>query len=179
MRHAAFLTALLLGTAPAMAEMTMLGDLHIERPMLRETPPNAPVAGGYVTIVNTGEADDMLIAASIAGDVADEVQLHEMTMADGVMTMNAVDGGIPVPAGEAVTLAPGGQHLMVMGLHQPLKAGEAHAITLTFAEAGEVTLDMPVLSLGEIRAATEEAGLMEHGAHGEGHHADHHGTEGN
>lgn len=170
MRYTAAITALLLSTAPALAEMVMLGDLHIERAMLRATPPNAPVAVGYVTIVNTGDADDTLVAAAIAGDVARTVQLHGMAMENGVMRMEAAGGGIALPAGAAVTLSPGGRHLMVMGLQRPLTAGDSHAVTLTFAQAGTVTLEMPVLTLGEIRTATEEAEAINHSAD---HSADH------
>ena len=105
------LTLAILATAfafasPALAQMTMLDDLHIEAPMLRATPPNAPVGSGFVTIVNMGDTDDTLIAAAIAGDVATEVQLHNMTMEEGVMKMDRVDGGITIPAGETITLAP-------------------------------------------------------------------------
>lgn len=168
---AAFAAAAL--TAPLWADMVASGDLHIEGPMLRATPPNAPVAGGFVTIHNVGETDDILISAAIAGDVAGMVQLHQMEMSEGVMKMSEVDGGIPLPAGEVVTLAPGGLHIMLMGLRAPLAAGDTHAVTLTFETAAPVTLDFPVLTLSEIRAAVE-AGAMDHGKdHDHGGHADH------
>ncbi|WP_179380561.1 copper chaperone PCu(A)C [Jannaschia marina] len=155
----------------AAAEPVTLGDLSLDAPMLRATPPNAPVAGGYITIENRGDADDTLVAAAISEAIAGEVQLHTMTMNDGVMEMSQVEGGIPIPAGETVQLMPGGLHLMLMGLAQPLTAGESHEITLTFETAGEITLDAPVLTLGEIREAT--------GAEG-GHGGDHgHGNHGN
>lgn len=166
---APMLTAAVLAM-PAVAEMNMLGDLHIEAPMLRATPPNAPVASGFVTIVNTGEADDTLVAVTIAGGIAGQVQLHRMSMADGVMTMGRVEGGIPIPSGQIATLAPGGLHLMLMDLTQPLKPGEVHAVTLSFATAGDVTLDFPVLTLREIRAAGEAAGATDHDMSDDGDH---------
>ncbi len=171
------IAALLLFASPAAADMVMLGDLHIEAPMLRATAPNAPVAGGFLRIENTGDTGDTLIAASIAGDIARRVELHEMAMNDGVMSMFEVEGGIALPAGEIVVLAPGGLHIMLMGLQEPLVEGDTHSVTLTFAEAGEITLDFPVLSLGEIRAAVEEAGIMGHGdmKHGDDDHS-HHGN---
>ncbi|MGB3556082.1 MAG: copper chaperone PCu(A)C [Jannaschia sp.] len=153
---ATFSTAVL--TSPLWAEMTMLGDLHIEAPMLRATPPGAPVAGGFVTIENTGDTDDTLTAASVATDLSGMVQLHEMTMSDGVMSMSEVAGGIVLPAGERVTLMPGGLHIMLMGLERPLDAGASHPVTLIFKQAGEITLDFPVMSLAEIRAALEAGG---------------------
>ena len=154
------LAALLAPFAPAApaGAQTVLGDLRIDAPMLRETPPNAPVAGGFLTIENVGDADDELVSATIAAGVAEQVQLHEMVMADGVMRMDEVAGGIVVPAGGTVALAPGGLHLMVMGLDRGLSAGETHAITLGFARAGEVTLDFPVRTLADIRAAEAAQG---------------------
>jgi len=169
--------AVILAT-PAGAQ-TMLGDLHIATPMLRATPPNAPVAGGFLTIENRGAEDDILIAARVDGAVAAEMQLHEMAMENGVMSMFEVEGGIAVPAGETVILRPGGLHLMLMGLPEALAEGDSHEITLTFAQAGELALDFPVLSLGDIRAALgDEAGDgdAEHGGmkHGDGEgHAGH------
>ncbi|MEM9797390.1 MAG: copper chaperone PCu(A)C [Pseudomonadota bacterium] len=152
------------------AETAIVGDIEIKAPMLRATPPNAPVAGGFAILRNAGVRDDVLISASIAPDIAGLVQLHQMTMSEGVMSMSEVEGGISVPAGETVTLAPGGLHIMLMQLQQPLSAGETHAVTLTFAEAGEITLEMPVMTLGEIRATFEEAGTLEHGGgHSHGH----------
>jgi copper(I)-binding protein len=164
---ATFSTAAL--TSPLWADMgVMVGDLHVSQPMLRETPPNAPVAGGFLTIENRGDEDDVLVAARLAGGFVDRIELHEMTVEDGVMRMSEVEGGIPVPAGETVALVPGGLHLMFMGLTAPMTAGDAHEVTLTFQEAGELTFSMPVLTLGEIRATVEDGGAM--GGHDTMHH---------
>lgn len=145
---------------PAFADAT-LGELRIERPMLRETPPNAPVAGGFVTLGNAGATDDTLVSATTEADFVGQVQLHRMEMENGVMRMSEVEGGIPVPAGETVVLQPGGLHLMLMGLTAPLIEGETLPITLTFERAGTVTLDFPVMNLADIRAAA--GGAMEGG----------------
>ena len=161
MRLFSLLAALTLAL-PAGAQ-TIVGDLRIEAPMLRATPPAAPVAGGFLIVENTGGTDDTLTAAAIAGDIAAGVQFHRMSMSDGVMTMAPVEDGVPIPGGRTVTLAPGGLHLMLMGLAAPLEAGDHHEITLTFATAGEVTVDFPVRTLGEIRAATEKAGVGDRG----------------
>ncbi|SDZ11997.1 hypothetical protein SAMN05444004_106106 [Jannaschia faecimaris] len=169
----ACLAAFLMNVSPAFADPVMHGDLHIEAPMLRATPPNAPVGGGYLTIVNVGDADDRLVGAAIADGVAQEVQLHDMTMTDGVMTMAEVDGGIEIPAGQVVQLAPGGLHLMFMGLSRPLTAGETHEITLTFETAGQVTLTAPVLTLGELRSAVEAQDAIMHTDHDGAHDAMH------
>lgn len=164
-------------TAPLWAEMA--GDLDITKTMLRATTPGAPVAGGYLLIENDGAADDTLLGAVINTDIVGQIELHQMLMADGVMSMSQVDGGIVVPAGEAVFLQPGGLHLMLMGLTGPLVPGEQHDVTLTFERAGEITLSFPVLTLGEIRATIEEAGTMDTSGHGAGHDTADHSGQGN
>jgi copper(I)-binding protein len=132
---------------PASAHDTFTtGAIEISGAYARATLPNAPVGGGFFTITNTG-GDDALIGAT--SPVAGEVQLHEMKMEGEVMKMKEIDGGIPVPAGQSVTLAPGGLHLMFMDLKSPLVEGEMVPVTLTFANAG--TLDIEV-AVGAVNA---------------------------
>lgn len=142
----------------AMAGATTVGALKITDPFVRATLPNQPVAGGFVTVTNTGDSDDVLVGAS--SEVAGRVEVHEMAMADGVMKMRALDDGLPLPAGETVTLAPGGYHIMFMDLVGPLTDGQTATVTLTFRDAGDVTLDMPVKAAGGHGA---QAGHGEHG----------------
>lgn len=123
-----------------------LGALEISDGFTRATLPNAPVAGGFLTIVNTGDEDDRLIDASV--DFAAEAQLHEMALENDVMKMRRLADGIPVPAGETVTLAPGGLHLMFMQLSQPLVEGETVMVTLTFEKAGSVSVPLNVAGAG-------------------------------
>jgi periplasmic copper chaperone A len=147
---AAFAAALLI--VPAFAHDTFrVGSLEISGGFTRATLPNAPVGGGYITIVNHGSADDTLIAAT--SPAAEEVQLHEMKMEGAVMKMTELPDGIPVPAGATVTLAPGGLHLMMMGLTAPLIEGETVPVTLTFANAGTVEI---MLVVGSINAKEPE-----------------------
>ena len=101
---------------------SIVGSIEISGGFSRATLPNAPVAGGYITITNKGSADDTLIAAS--SPVAEDVQLHEMKMEGDVMKMAELPDGIAVPAGGTVTLEPGGLHLMFMGLKEPLVENE-------------------------------------------------------
>lgn len=148
--------ALVLATAPAvLAQTATTGALTVQDPMLRATPPNAPVASGFVTVVNAGEDDDVLEAVMAAPDLSTDVELHEMAMADGIMTMRAVEDGIAIPAGATVALEPGGLHLMLNDLKVPLAPGDSHALTLRFRDAGQVTMDFPVMSLDEIRERLE------------------------
>ncbi len=151
--------------AAAMAALTMValvatvasaaervGDLVIDTPWTRATPPAANVAAGYLTITNTGATADRLIGGS--APFADRVEIHEMAMDDGVMRMRELDRGLALPPGETVNLEPGGFHVMFMALGEPLAAGTTVRATLRFERAGAVELAFPVAPLG----ATAPAG---------------------
>ncbi|MEO5806260.1 copper chaperone PCu(A)C [Devosia sp.] len=141
----AAVAALLLVVTPAFADNgnIHLGDLDISMPFARATLPNAPVAGGFMTITNHGAAADTLL--SVTSSVAATAQVHEMKMDGDVMKMRALPDGLEIPAGGAVTLSPGGYHIMFMGLKQPFVEGTKVTITLTFKAAGAVDIDLPVL----------------------------------
>lgn len=132
------------GTAMAMSEIApvTLGDLTIASAFTRATLPGAPVAGGFLTVTNVGTEDDTLLGASTT--IAGMTQVHEMAMDGDVMKMRELPDGLPIPAGETVTLQPGGYHLMFMDLTQPLTEGETIAVTLTFAKAGQIDVTLPV-----------------------------------
>jgi copper(I)-binding protein len=123
-----------------------LGALEIGQPWARATPPSAPAGGGFLTIKNTGSAADRLVAAS--SPAADMVQVHEMKMDGNVMRMREVEKGLEIPAGGSVTLAPGGYHLMMMGLKGPLKQGTSVPVTLVFEKAGKIDVQLSVEGLG-------------------------------
>jgi len=141
-------TALLayLSTAPARAEEVKAGDLVITQAWSRATPGGAKIAGGYLTIENKGTTPDRLIGGS--GDVAAKVEVHEMSVKDGVMTMRALDKGLAIEPGKTVKLAPGGYHLMLMDLKNPLKQGDKVPVTLEFEKAGKVKLSLDVQAVG-------------------------------
>ena len=124
---------LLAGMPAAFAHEFKVGSLEIDHPWSRATPPGAKVAGGYLTIKNSGGEADRLV--SIASDVSQKAEVHEMAVKDGVMTMRKVDGGLEVPANGKAELAPGGYHLMFIGLNRQPKQGEKFAATLTFEKA--------------------------------------------
>lgn len=147
----------------AMASDTVtLGALELSGAFSRATAPNAPVAGGYVTITNTGDTADRLIAAS--SPAAAQVQLHEMKMEGDVMKMAELEDGIPVPAGATVTLAPGGLHLMLMGLESQLVEGQSVPVTLTFEEAGTVEISLDIGSPAAQAPAGHDGMTMDHDA---------------
>jgi copper(I)-binding protein len=107
------------------------GDVQVTNAWARATPGGAQTAAAYVTILSpTG---DRLTGA--ATPLAQKADLHSMTMDGNVMQMRDIDA-IDLPAGKAVTLKPGGYHIMLTGLAQPLVAGQTFPLTLTFDKAG-------------------------------------------
>lgn len=110
----------------------------------RATAPGVDVGAAYMTIEG-GSKDDRLVAAST--DRASMVHLHTVEETAGVARMRPVEG-IEVPAGRKVVLAPRGTHVMLMGLSGPLVAGESYALTLKFAKAGDVAVQVNVRAAG-------------------------------
>lgn len=146
-------------TGTAIAHDYQAGDLFIGHPVARETPANAPVSAGYMTIRNEGETADRLIGGSVG--FAGTVEIHEMSMDGDVMRMREIEGGIEIPAGEEVKLVPGGLHVMFMDMRQRLEAGQEHTGTLTFENAGDVDVVFHVETLSQIREAMDNG--MHHG----------------
>lgn len=134
-----------------------IGDITVTGAFTRATLPGAKAAGGFLTITNAGQTADRLIGA--ASEVAAAVELHEMKMEGDMMKMSPIEGGIDIPAGESVTLAPGGLHIMFMGLGQPFEQGACVEVTLTFEQAGELPV---VLSVGDVSAGSAGETQMSH-----------------
>ena len=108
-----------------------------------ETAPSAMAGGGFLTITNSGSSDDALIA--VRADFP-RVELHTTEFENDIARMVHVDT-IPVPAGQTVTLEPGGLHVMFMGLQgNPLHAGESIAATLVFEQAGEMPVSFAIVA---------------------------------
>ena len=140
----------------AFAHSYNLGGLHIGHPWTRATPGGADVAGGFLSITNSGTTDDRLIAVSIDG--VTRVDIHEMTMDNGMMVMRPLKDGLVVPAGATVELKPGSFHIMMMGLSQPFKEGETVKATLTFEKAGQIAIDFKVEAPGSNPADKHQHG---------------------
>jgi len=101
-------------------------QVKVDDPWVRATVAPQKSTGAFMQLTATKPAK--VVAAS--SPVADVVEVHEMKMVDGVMKMRAVDA-LPLPAGQAVALKPGSYHVMLMGLKNPIKAGETVPLTLT------------------------------------------------
>lgn len=163
--------------SPATADgaAATLGDLVIEGAWTRQTPPRAKAGGAYARITNTGTADDRLVGGS--APFAGRVEIHEMAIDDGIMTMRKLKDGLTIPAGETVELKPGSYHVMLLDMTDPPRQGGTASLTLVFDKAGEVALELPVAAVGAPRLGAEKAdgmahGTMKHGMeHGSGHDA--------
>jgi copper(I)-binding protein len=136
----------------------LAADMVLDSVQFRATVGSMPSSAGYLTIQNNSAKDDWLIAAT--SDLARKTELHNMTMDNGVMRMRQVQSGIPVPAGGTVTLAPGGYHIMLIGLKAPLNAGQAYDVTLDFRHAGPMTITGIAVKPAEISTGS---GAITHG----------------
>lgn len=110
----------------------------------RATAPGMTVGAAYLTLQG-GSSDDRLVAASTPR--AATTQIHVVTEADGMARMRETEG-VDVPAGKPVQLKPQGTHIMLMGLTQPLVAGERFRLKLQFAKAGKRDVDVQVVAPG-------------------------------
>lgn len=157
---AVFLTAALAATlaAPAGAADATLGGLTIQDPWARATV-GAGAGAAFLAVMNESGTDDRLVGAS--ADVSRSTELHTHVRDGEVMRMRQVDA-IDVPAGQTTMLEPGGLHVMFLGLKAPLKSGETFPLTLSFAEAGEVTVEVQVKDMATMSPTST-------GDHGSGH----------
>ena len=154
-RRTLFLAALSLAATagPALpteaeAHSYKLGNLEIGHPWSRATAPTAPTGGGFLKITNTGSTPDRLIAAR--SPASKSVEIHEMKMEGSVMRMRELENGLEIPPGATVTLAPGGFHLMLIGLVEPLKADTKVPLTLVFEKAGSIDVELAVGAMGSM-----------------------------
>ena len=160
----AALAALLLVASSAAAHSVKIGALSLTDLWTRATPPKAPTAGGFLTIENTGAEADRLIG--IASPTAARAEVHEMTTKDGTMTMRQAEAGVEIPAGQTVALAPGGFHIMFIGLKEALVERGKVPVTLTFEKAGKIDTFLHVLAIGA--RGPEGDHPLSGGAHGAG-----------
>ena len=132
-------------------------DIMVSDPFAREVPPGAPASASFMTLQNASDADIKITSAQ--SDVAKVVELHTHTNDNGVMRMRQIPF-IDIPANGNTHLKPGGLHIMLIGPHQPLKAGEQIEVTLNFEDGSQKTVTMPVKKI---------MGMMKHKMN-HGHH---------
>ncbi|WP_122464772.1 copper chaperone PCu(A)C [Brevundimonas lutea] len=141
-RHAFVFVALAASTLLAGCQQGEAGPAVVEVADLvcRETPRGQSQTACYATL--TASQPDRLV--SVSSPSAASVELHSMSTEGGIMRMSEMAEGLALPAGQGAQLAPGGDHIMVMGLAAPLEGGQSLPLTLTFERAAAVTLEAPV-----------------------------------
>ena len=132
------------------AQNTSQNSIVVEHPWARATPTGAKTGAAYLTLINNDSSSDRLLSATTP--VADKVQFHSVSEENGISHMREMKS-VEVAPGGKVTFSPGGMHIMMVGLKQPLKEGQTLPLALTFEKAGKV----------EITASVAKVGAMQHG----------------
>ena len=135
--------ALVAGLVVTSAALAQPAQLEVTNAWARATPGKAVNGAAYVTIESP--TADRLVSAS--SPVAKKAELHTMSMQGMVMKMRPI-AGLDVPPGQSLTLKPGGEHIMLMGLNQPLHEGQSFPLTLDFEKAGPRTVTVAVEKAG-------------------------------
>ena len=136
---------------PAFADSIMIKDAYVRTAMK-----GAKSGAAFMQIMNHSDTDDRLV--SVASEVAKKVELHtHMDMGEGVMKMMHVEEGFVIPAGGMHGLSRGGDHVMFMGLTKDMIQGESVEVTLTFEQAGNMVVQIPV------DLERQDHGAMKHG----------------
>lgn len=117
------------------------GDVAVADAYVRQPPPGARTGAAFFTLKNAGKTEVRLVAAE--NPASNLTELHNHINEGGVMKMRQVKD-IPVPAGGQAKLEPGGLHVMLIDLKQPLKAGDSVALTLRFDDGGKQLINVPV-----------------------------------
>lgn len=135
------IVVMVLGVLPAFAGDT----IKVHEPWARASILSSRPGAAYVTIEST--TGDRLVVASTP--VAKRVMIHNLEASDGIARMKHLEE-LEIPAGQPVTLAPGGMHLMLMGLRGKLVEGTTFPMTLGFEKAGEITVDVSVFGIATL-----------------------------
>ena len=150
------LAVLLAALARVLAAPAAEPAIRVVDAWARATPPGVENGAVYLEITNHGAADKLVGARSSAARGA---EVHASVTANGVVEMRRIDA-LPIGSGASVELTPGGTHLMLVGLSAPLVAGAKVELTLVFATAGEISVEVPVVDARSAQAPHEH-----------GHHA--------
>ncbi|MBK6972017.1 MAG: copper chaperone PCu(A)C [Sterolibacteriaceae bacterium] len=138
-----------------LAQPLHAADVKVGDPWVRGTVKGQMATGAFMTIT----ASEAAALVSATSPVAGVVEIHSMKMEDGVMKMRAIPR-LDLPAGTPVALDPGGYHVMLMDLKQPLKTGEMVPITLKLEGKDKAVTTLEVKA--EVRPLNAAAPAMEH-----------------
>ncbi len=136
-------------------------DIMVVKPQAFATREGQPNAAAFVEIHNHGKSADRLKAVKFPASVVGRGELHSMSHQDGKMVMREMKD-VELPAGGTIKMAPGGDHLMLIGLKRALKAGETIDATLVFEKAGEVKVSIPVVDRAAAMKQEGHHGHMKH-----------------
>lgn len=153
--------AVLLTGAAAQAQELKFGGITVVTPWARATPGGAKVGGAYLELKAAAGIEDRLVGAK--SPAAGSVEIHNHISEGGIMKMRRVDG-IKLSGGQTVTLKPGGYHLMLMDLKQPLKQGGKLPLTLVFEKAGELAVEATIAPIGA--KGPDDSASASHSGHG-------------
>jgi copper(I)-binding protein len=141
MRLSDFKFPAVLVLAAALPHWAHAADIQITQAWARPTPPTVQVGAVYFSVTNGGAKEDRLLAVS--SSVAASVEIHETQTVKGTMQMRQV-ASVSCPAGTTVKIEPGGLHVMLLGLKQPLMEGAKMDLTLRFRDAGVLSIQVPI-----------------------------------
>jgi periplasmic copper chaperone A len=144
--------------SPVHAADYKVGSIQITQPWARATPKGATSGAAYLTVTNSGTTAQRLNCLS--SDAAAQCQIHEMTMDGGVMKMRPLQGGLEVKPGETVMLKPGGFHVMLVGLKEPLQPGKTLEATFQADSGGSVQVEFPIVAIGAPAPGATPGGQM-------------------
>lgn len=139
-----FKTSILAAVAAAtLGSAAWAADIMVKDPYARSATSTSVTGAAFMVLMNHTDTDDRLVSAQ--SDIAERVELHtHIEDENGVMKMREVEDGFALPAGGMHALKRGGDHVMFMGLKEPLKEGDTVSVTLTFEKAGDVVVEIPV-----------------------------------
>lgn len=146
-------------TLGASAQQSATSGIDVQRAWARATPGAVKTGVAYLSIVNRGDAPDRLIGMS--SPVAAKAEVHDNEMENGIMKMRPV-GPVTINSGQSVEFKPGGDHIMLIELKQPLREGENFPITLIFEKGGEVKTSVIVERAGAMGINTMDHKSMPH-----------------
>ena len=126
------------------ASTLLASSIAIEDAYVRATPPGLPNSAAFLTVKNTTSSDIDIVKAT--SDIAKNVELHTHDMKNGVMKMYQVPK-ITVPKNGQTVLKPGGYHVMLIGLHHPLKVGETVTFSLELSNGETKEITVPIKSV--------------------------------
>lgn len=117
-------------------------EIEIDHPWCAATPKGVTTGACYVTVRNTGAAEDKILGAAV--ERSEHVEIHRTTIADGVGRMRPLSGGVSIPAMSVVDFRDEGYHLMLVALKAPLVEGESFRGSITFEHRGSTIVEFKV-----------------------------------